>query len=64
MSEFVRITTKYGCKLKSGDREKLLKSFPSDRESIEPMFSIARIFDNKYNLLNQKFYKKVDVSDI
>jgi hypothetical protein len=55
---------KYGCKLKSGDREKLMKSFPSDRESIEPMISIARIFDNKYNILNQKFYKKVDVSDI
>ena len=28
------------------------------------MINIARIYDQKYNLLLQKFYKKLDVSDV
>ena len=38
--------------------------FPGGDSKEGTMINIARIYDQKYNLLLQKFYKRLDVSDV
>lgn len=64
MSSFNKILEKYGVKLRPEDQEKILMVFPAGDSAEGKLINIARIYDQKYNLLLQKFYKKLDVSDV
>jgi hypothetical protein len=51
MSSFNKILEKYGVKLRPEDQEKILMVFPAGDSAEGKLINIARIYDQKYNLL-------------
>lgn len=62
--DFLKILDKYGISLSRDEKNSILTSFPG-LESInseDKRINIARIYDQKYNIILAKMYKKVDVT--
>lgn len=62
------ILDKYGVRLNSEEREQLLHSFPGkeggdDANKYGKRINIARIYDQKYNIILEQMYKRVDVAE-
>jgi len=67
-NKFLMILDKYGVRLNSEEREQLLHSFPGkeggdDANKYGKRINIARIYDQKYNIILEQMYKRVDVAE-
>ena len=65
MHDFVKVYHKFGAKLKPRELTFIKKAFPGelDGASAGDKINIARIFDQEYNNILEKVYKKVDFSN-
>lgn len=62
---FVQILEKHGYKINKQEQKDLLKSFPGMEGGDNSIrINIARIYDQKYNIILDKMYNKVDVTDM
>ena len=64
MKDFLKVLDKYGVSLSTNEKHQVQSSFPGRESSdtTDVMINIARIYDQKYNIMLSKMYKKVDVS--
>jgi len=63
-ADFLSTTEKFGVKLSSEDKNELLLSFPGMEGADQAArMNIARIYDQKYNIILDKMYHKVDVNN-
>jgi len=67
MESFLKVTKDYGVTLKQSFQHELLEAFPvkvsGDEDGGTQRLNIARIYDQKYNIILDKMYNKVDVAD-
>ena len=63
MDTFDKILNKFKFKLTPLDRQELELSFPGRDEGQRKRINIGRIYDQKYNMLINKVYKKVNVHE-
>lgn len=62
---FNKLLDKYGAKISKKEKDDILETFPGMEggDSKEARINVARIFDQKYNIILDKMYGKVDVAD-
>lgn len=62
-TDFKKTCEKYNVKISEAQYMNLLKSFPGRDEGAQKRVNIMRIYDQKYNMLLNKMYQKVDVHE-
>ena len=64
MKDFIQVLDSYQVSLSKSEKNQIVSSFPGreSSESTDTMINIARIYDQKYNIMLSKMYKKVDVT--
>ena len=60
-SAFLKTVKDFGIKISHSEFDNLLKSFPGRNEGDIKRINIARLYDQKYIILNSKMYEKVNV---
>ena len=55
------IVNSFGVKMSRSEFENIVKSFPGRDEGQKKRINIARFYDYKYTVLNNKIYDKVDM---
>lgn len=62
MARFEKILENFGVTLKEADKENISLALPGkeSNESEDQMINISKIYDQKYTILLDKMYKKVD----
>lgn len=64
-SEFIRVCGLYDARLSKHEQDYLLEAFPGKEGGADQRvrMNVARIYDQKYNLILDKMYNKVDVTN-
>lgn len=62
LNKFVSILSKHGVKMKESDKELIGLSLPGKEsdDNQEQMINISKIYDQKYTILLDKMYQRVD----
>lgn len=63
VDKFVEVLKKYRVELSEKDKEHLMNSFPGRDEGSRKRINIARLYDQKYNMMLSSLYQKVDVHE-
>ena len=63
LSNFVKVLNKYGYEMAEQEQEVIGDAYPGIDEGEKKKLNIARLYDQKYNLVMNKMYHKVDVHD-